>query len=492
MRPLLYAQEDARRLHEILVRLGGIASEDAELLLGKKAEDFLSALARMERKAQQASARGEATALFVYFSGHAKEGALWLDGTALPFEALKSRLAEAPADIRVAIFDACHSGAMTRAKGAHRAPAFEVETQTRRDARGLVILTSSAADEDSQESDEIGGSYFSHHLTSGLLGDADRSGDGRVTLSEAYAYAYDRTLADTAASSGGAQHATFSYALAGNGDWVITDLQRPEGVVLSASLPEGTYYLVDARGGVAAEVFKPHSAEKKLALAPGRYRIKRRMPERLRVADIQVPTGKLAWVSEAQFRDVAFSDDPVKGLSRRVDGGWTLAAGGALQTFLDGSTRATLFPAAPMVGAELVMTGFFRRNWDWGVDLAYGTTPGVLRLPGIEAIPYRFSELTVGTSFNARFALGAFTPFAGARVAFISLHRALESALVQGQTFATFSPGVFAGLSYAVSPHWSVSARGRLHYVLYNIEGNRSLAYTELGLYVGYQLGGSQ
>ena len=52
-----------------------------------------------------------------------------------------------------------------------------------------------------EESDLLGGSYFSHHLASGLLGDADRSADGRVTLAEAYAYAYERTVADTASSS---------------------------------------------------------------------------------------------------------------------------------------------------------------------------------------------------------------------------------------------------------------------------------------------------
>src|SRR5438045_311950 len=81
--------------------------------------------------------------------------------------------------------------------------------------------------------DAIGGSYFSHHLASGLLGGADKSGDGQVTLFEAYAYAYDRTVADTAESAAGAQHPTFSYDLAGNGDLVLTDVaSRHEGVYI--------------------------------------------------------------------------------------------------------------------------------------------------------------------------------------------------------------------------------------------------------------------
>ena len=135
----------------------------------------------------------------------------------------------------------------------------------------------------------IGGSYFSHHLASGLLGGADRSGDGRVTLFEAYAYAYDRTVADTAESAAGAQHPTFSYDLAGNGDLVLTDVAvRHEGVYIPREAPSGVYFLVDGKGYVAAEISKADGADRRVALSPGRYRVKRRLPDRLRVGEIDV------------------------------------------------------------------------------------------------------------------------------------------------------------------------------------------------------------
>src|SRR5512134_423204 len=98
------------------------------------------------------------------------------------------------------MFDAYRSGALTWTKGARCALAFDVESDVTPSVKGLVLFTSSASDEESQESDHIGGSYFSHHLASALLGDADKSGDGSVSLAEAYAYAYDRTVADTAES----------------------------------------------------------------------------------------------------------------------------------------------------------------------------------------------------------------------------------------------------------------------------------------------------
>jgi len=72
------------------------------------------------------------------------------------------------------------------------------------------VLTSSAADELALESREIRGSFFTHHLVSGLRGTADASGDGRITLSEAYQYAFDHTLTATA-STGIRQHPGYEY-----------------------------------------------------------------------------------------------------------------------------------------------------------------------------------------------------------------------------------------------------------------------------------------
>ncbi|HZL20822.1 MAG TPA: caspase family protein, partial [Polyangia bacterium] len=286
-RPLLYAGADARKVYDILTRLGGVQVEDANLIVDGSAGDLQAALGKVERQAAEATRRGEKTALFFYYSGHAKDGALRLGDTRLPIETLKALVAAAPVDIRIAILDSCRSGAMTRSKGARKAPAFQIESESPRDAKGLVILTSSASDEDSQESDLIGGSYFSHHLASGLLGGADRSGDGRVTLFEAYAYAYERTVADTADSAAGAQHPTFSYDLAGNGDLVLTDVaSRHEGIYLPRQAPSGVYFMVDGQGFVAAEINKGEGVDRRVALAPGRYRVKRRLGDRLRVGEL--------------------------------------------------------------------------------------------------------------------------------------------------------------------------------------------------------------
>jgi len=494
-RPLAYAKDDARKVWDVLTRLGSVRAEDAALLLDVDGARFGAALTDFERRARSASLRGEKTALIVYYSGHAKDGNLRLGDSEISIAALKARLAQAPFDVRIGIFDACQSGAMTRTKGARKAPAFEIDTGAAREARGVVILTSSASDEDSQESDLIGGSYFSHHLASGLLGSADKSGDGRVTLSEAYSYAYDRTVADTADSAAGTQHPTFSYDLAGNSDLVLTDVvARREGIVFPPEAPAGTYFLVDSKGFIAAEVVKAAGNPRRIALAPGRYRVKRRLPDRLRIGQIDVARGELVALSEPMLRDAPFSDDPVKGPGRDplALSHWSLGLGGGYQSIFSAPSQG-LFPSTGMLGLDFLLRDFFRRDWAWGFDLAAGGTNSSVVLP-TAVLGYRFSEVSLATSLMTewhRSDWGPVVPFLGARVALLLMARKFDDGALPEQSFATVSPGLFTGARLNLGDSWNLVVRGRLHYLLYNIdEANRSLGYWELATLASYDFGG--
>ena len=492
-RPLSYAREDARKMHGLLSRLGGVSTLDARLLLNEDAQDILSALANLEASIKAAQARGERTALLVYYSGHAKDGALRLGDTRLPFDTFKKRLADAPADIRIAILDSCRSGALTRTKGARRAPAFDIDSGATRDARGMVILTSSSADEDSQESDAIGGSYFSHHLASGLMGDADRSGDGQVTLFEAYSHAYARTVADTAASSAGPQHPTFSYDLAGNGDLVLTNLRSSEGLVVPRTAPVGAYYFVDPSGLVVAELKKAPDTERRVALAPGTYRVKRRMEDRLRIGEVEVRRGQETVLEEFRLRDAPFSDDPVKG-GRGRGSFWTVGLTGGFHSFFDRSIRETLFLSAPLVGAEANLHNYFREDWVWSFDVALGGRASKLNLGSLTGASYRYSVLNLGTSLTTEWHVGDLAPFAGARLTYLYMGRKFDDGVFPDQFYATFSPGLVAGLRYRLLRSLHLTGRGRLHYLTYNVkeEGaentHSSLGYWELAALVTYEL----
>ena len=133
----------------------------------------------------------------------------------------ETKVDDIPADVRIAILDSCSSGVLTRGKGGTRRAPFLMDTSV--DVQGHAFLTSSSEDEVAQESEGLGGSFFTHYLTSGMRGAADASGDGKVTLNEAYQFAFHETLGGTVDTRGGAQHPAYDIQLSGTGDVVMTD-----------------------------------------------------------------------------------------------------------------------------------------------------------------------------------------------------------------------------------------------------------------------------
>jgi len=63
--------------------------------------------------------------------------------------------------------------------------------------KGYAFMTSSSASEAAQESSRLKRSFFTHNLISGMRGAADMNQDGRITLNEAYQFAFDGTLTQT-------------------------------------------------------------------------------------------------------------------------------------------------------------------------------------------------------------------------------------------------------------------------------------------------------
>jgi hypothetical protein len=207
-----------------------------------------------------------------YYSGHSDEQGLLLAGRRVDYRDLRRDVQEVPADVRIAVLDSCASGAFTRTKGGTKRAPFLVSPAA--EVKGHAFLTSSSVDEAAQESDRVGGSFFTHYFTTGLRGAADVDGDRLITLTEAYEFAFDETLARTEATRGGAQHAAYDIQLAGSGDLVMTDLRQ---TTARLELPEalgGRVAVRTTKGTLVAELYKPPgSAAVNLALEPGRYQI---------------------------------------------------------------------------------------------------------------------------------------------------------------------------------------------------------------------------
>ncbi len=275
---LQYAVSDAERFARVLVELGGVMPANEIVLRQPKLRDLLDALDLLSARVTEARrAGGGRTELLLYYSGHADERGLLLGDDRYSYRTLRDRLDQIPADVRIAVLDACASGAFTRLKGGKARPAFLVDASA--NMRGHAFLTSSAETEAAQESDRIRASYFTHYLISGFRGAADSSGDGRVTLNEAYQFAFNETLGRTVDTKGGAQHPSYDINLSGTGDVVMTDVRQTTATLVLGEDLEGRFFVRNAARELVVELYKPRGRRVELGVEPGAYEVRIELPK---------------------------------------------------------------------------------------------------------------------------------------------------------------------------------------------------------------------
>jgi len=270
---LRYAVRDAARVASLLVELGGFEPSHVLLAPDANRHALLRAIEEAATKVREADALGiDATLLVVYFSGHADGEGLELGDERMPFDELRASVEAVPSSLRIVVVDTCQSGQMLRAKGGVPGPDFDITLLDTLDSTGTAIVTSASASERAQESDLLEGSFFTHHLVSALRGAADSNGDRRVTLTEAYRYAYGRTVVETARTMGGPQHPAYEYRVEGRGDVVLTDLSTHDAALVFGPALSGDFHVVDREAdAVVAEVTKEAGTTRRLALRSGLY-----------------------------------------------------------------------------------------------------------------------------------------------------------------------------------------------------------------------------
>ncbi len=315
-RPLRHAETDARRVRDVLLELGQFAQDRVTSL---RDPDTAEVRAQLRRISQTVRSIDDRTLVFVYYSGHADERYLHLRGAPLGFEELYEQLRSMPATVRIGVFDACRSGSILAAKGGTPAPLFDVKVVDEMTVHGLALLTSSGADELSQEQKALQGSVFTHHFVSGLRGAADLDHDGKVTLSEAYRYAYQRTEADTA-STLVPQRPAFRYEIKGQGELALT---WPSKAAAALVLPrtEGERYVVvdEHEVQLVAEGRSAADHEVAVGLPPGQYHVKHVLTDHLGVAALALPDGARVKVASLAFTSMPLSSGLAKGVPDATD-----------------------------------------------------------------------------------------------------------------------------------------------------------------------------
>lgn len=268
---LLYAGTDAQSFKNTMAEVGGISDANSCLLIDPSKKDVDKALADISKKIEKNKAEQARSEFLFYYSGHSDEDALLLGESKYNYSALKQAISEVPSDIHVVILDSCYSGNFIRTKGGQKKKPFLMDDSSV--VKGHAYLSSSSETESSQESDEIGASYFTNSVITGLRGAADTSGDKKVTLNELYSYAFNETLKKTEDTKAGPQHPNYNITLVGSGDLILSDFSASDSVVSIAKSVRGKVILRDSNGKMVSEINKTDDVPVLLALPEGNYSV---------------------------------------------------------------------------------------------------------------------------------------------------------------------------------------------------------------------------
>lgn len=306
---LKYVQNDLRSLKEILGDFCGFDRQRIVTLYNGTSDDLQQSLRAIAGR----MAGGNNDMFLLYYSGHAEADGLKMGGSDFPLDSLKKEFSSFPSAIRIGVFDACQSGLFTRIKGGRLEEPFLFRDDSK--AKGQVILCSSSASENAQESDVLGNSVFTFYFVNALRGSGDLSSDGRVTLSEAYQYAYNHTLSSTAGSSGGVQHPSYQFHIQGEGDIVLADLNvSTRGILLGPDVT-GDITVFSGADAVVADLVKEKNSAVKIALSPGQYRVLNVREGRRFQAAVTVKDGSMTTVPYTDFSALPAEDGRKKGES---------------------------------------------------------------------------------------------------------------------------------------------------------------------------------
>jgi hypothetical protein len=294
-------------------------------------------------------------------------------------------------------------------------------------------------------------------------------------------------VGETAETRAGAQHPVYLYDLGGAGDVVLTELSPARGGLVFPAAAEGVYVVLDGSRRAVAEVAKVRGDQRRLALAPGNYVVKKREGDSLLLGDVSVSDAPVE-IADARLSRRPLSDDPQKGASGPR---FSVLGTGGGQFFFDAAARNGLFPPAALAGVELATRDDLGHQLAWGLDVAVGGGAATLTLPGVTPIEERFLELGAGASLWRDFYMSDSLTFSlGARLAFLYLARNFQNhPELPNQNFFTLTPGAQTALTWRFSNRWSAVARARVNYLFYNVDGSQNLGYAEFALGVDYALG---
>ena len=296
---LRYAIDDARAVQTVLEEMGGILPEDSRFLAEPSRKDFFEEIKTLASDVKQAKENFRRVEVIFYYSGHSDEENLFLGRDRVSYKEFKDLITSFGADVRIGILDSCASGALTFPKGVIKKPPFLMDTAY--NMKGYAFITSSSATEAAQESSRLKRSFFTHNLISGMRGAADRNLDGRITLNEAYQFAFDGTLNQTEKTMAGPQHPSYHIQMSGTGDVVITEVWKSTAVLVFKQGISGKIYIHNQDNVLVVELNKLAGRDISIGLDAGDYRILSIDDQAIWEAKVSLESGQSSELDLAKF-----------------------------------------------------------------------------------------------------------------------------------------------------------------------------------------------
>jgi hypothetical protein len=294
---LRYAHDDARELAGVLQQAGEFAPADVHVLLDPAPAALLAMLDEVARTV--ATAGGDVLFVF-YYSGHSDGRSIFPHGEPVALADLRSRVEHLGARIRVGILDTCRGGSWTQSKGLSVGPPLDMADLMNVDTEGTALVSSSSGMENAHEAAEVQGSFFTHYLAAGLRGAADRAGDGNVTLQEAFDYARERTVRESARLAITPQHPSFDLALRGRQDVVLSVLSSRSSA-LQVTAARADVEVIQLPSGVTVADATSGEGAVRVVLPPGRYLVRSVVGTRVYTKEVEVRADQTQTIADGEL-----------------------------------------------------------------------------------------------------------------------------------------------------------------------------------------------
>lgn len=169
---LQQSTKDAKAFYEVM----SAHTNDVTILTSKNAyrRNVLDKLNHIAGAAQSGDC------IMLFYSGHGAPGYICLYDDPLAYSDIVNSMKRSKASQKVLIIDACHAGTVQD----------DISQYNFNEKDGLICLMSCRPDEYSMENAILGAGFFTQGIIKAIRGKGDSNRDKRITVIEAFKYAY--------------------------------------------------------------------------------------------------------------------------------------------------------------------------------------------------------------------------------------------------------------------------------------------------------------